>query len=433
MVSRWGIADWEEIAPSLTSPQSPSGGSLRIDLLREAIWLGGSDRYFLVPTGKNGLANRLKHVLQVASNLSLKAAYDAIFRDTRVDASRLPFACFRDFCSAWPWCEVREDRVLATEAMPPIELVSHDDLLVAILRRFDRPVERFEIRELAHEAGIGEPSLNQLLSYSNVIIRTGPSLYSIVSDVAPFKMHAVIETEPAKSGEVETEASQAWESSDSLVADRTTATDPTSLLDGLDPASPEFSLRLTERIGLKNLPIPWSAAEIGLSSADRSALRQWGQVGKWDLRRDSRLTVEFRGRTYRGRLAFGLTFLLFCGEIARAEAASGTIWPPIYEAFGTQQREFLFVQEASPKLWLRDASEECCRVFGLRHGFGELGQRTTAFRMTICIFGLLKKHCRRYRFFLLPVIRSWIGGNNVRPNRSTNDYGEFTQKRKICP
>src|SRR5207249_272050 len=89
-----------------------------------------------------------------------------------------------------------------------------------------------------------------------------------------------------------------------------------------------------------------------LSSADRSALRQWGQVGKWDLRRDSRLTVEFNGRTHRGRLAVGLTFLLFCGEIARAEAASGTIWPPIYEAFGKQQREFLFAQEASPKLWL---------------------------------------------------------------------------------
>jgi hypothetical protein len=173
--SHWGVADWDEI-------QAPLAEYAHIfrPLLPNVAWLGNSERYFVFPDGENSLANRLARILRVSPRLVLSLAYDAIFRDPRVDSARLPREIFSAFCEVWPWCKLDGDEIVAIGKLPAAE-ASGDDLLVILIREFGRPVSRQEILQRARIEGISDVTVQQSLSYSNVLTGTG-GLYSVVGD-----------------------------------------------------------------------------------------------------------------------------------------------------------------------------------------------------------------------------------------------------------
>jgi len=189
--SHWGVADWEEVR----APLGQYGHIIR-PILPGVTWLGGSERYFVFPDGENSLANRLARMLHVTSRLSLSIAYEAIFRDNRVDCSRLPPEHFASFCGIWPWCKLDGDEIVAIGTLPPVE-ASGDDLLVILIREFGRPATRQEILQRARTEGIGDVTVNHALSYSNVLMGTS-GLYWVVGD-PPFVEES--HDSPAKTSE----------------------------------------------------------------------------------------------------------------------------------------------------------------------------------------------------------------------------------------
>lgn len=152
--SHWGVADWEEVRAPLTEY-----AHIVRTLLPNVMWLGDSERYFVFPDGENSLANRLARILHVSPRLALSLAYDAIFRDSRVDSARLPRELFPAFCEVWPWCKRDGDEIVAKGKLPAAE-ASGDDLLVILIREFGRPMTRQEILQRARLEQAAEKHLD---------------------------------------------------------------------------------------------------------------------------------------------------------------------------------------------------------------------------------------------------------------------------------
>jgi hypothetical protein len=368
--SHWGVADWEEVR----LPLGQYGHIIR-PILPGVTWLGDSERYFVFPDGENSLANRLARMLHVAPRLTLSIAYEAIFRDNRVDCSRLPREHFASFCEIWPWCKLDGDEIVSIGTLPPVE-ASGDDLLVILIREFGRPATRQEISQRARTEGIGDVTVNHALSYSNVLMGAS-GLYWVVGD-PPFVEES--HDSPAKTSEPSSlvEITSGDLASEIISQDGSTGHSPSGISQ-LDPTSEQFVERLTlevqRRVVKRQLATPWSVAELALEDAERSVLFEWGSLAQWDYRRDNVRFNDIANERIRRRAALGLAFMVFAAEAVRKLGGSGVVWPAISRALGPQQRQLFLAQESSPKIILREGVEEACRVFGIRHDFGEAGHQ----------------------------------------------------------
>ncbi|RSL18963.1 RNA polymerase alpha subunit [Edaphobacter aggregans] len=368
--SHWGVADWEEVR----APLGQYGHIIR-PILPWVTWLGDSERYFVFPDGENSLANRLARMLHVAPRLPLSIAYEAIFRDNRVDCSRLPREHFASFCGLWPWCKLDGDEIVSIGTLPPVE-ASGDDLLVILIREFGRPATRQEILQRARIEGIGDVTVNQALSYSNVLMGAS-GRYWVVGD-PPFVEES--RDSQAKTSEPSplVEITSGDLAAEIISQDGSTGHSPSGI-SKLDPASEQFVERLTlevqRRVVKRQLATPWSVAELALEDAERSVLFEWGSLAQWDYRRDNVRFNDIANERIRRRAALGLAFMVFAAEAVRKLGGSGVVWPAINKALGPQQRQLFLAQESSPKTMLREGVEEACRVFGIRHDFGEAGHQ----------------------------------------------------------
>jgi hypothetical protein len=175
--ARWGIADWHEVGSGLR----PVERVIR-PVLPHVTWLRGSKRYFVLVESRNSLANRLMRMLHVSPRIPVDIAYEAIFRDPKVDSARLPAELFASFCAIWPWCRVEEGEVIAWGKLPPFQM-SGDDHLVMLIRQFGRPVTYREIMRRARQEGIGGQTVWHSLQYSNVLTETD-GRYCVIGDLA---------------------------------------------------------------------------------------------------------------------------------------------------------------------------------------------------------------------------------------------------------
>ncbi len=175
--ARWGIADWHEAGSGLRSVER-----IVRRVLPYATWLRGSERYFVLVESRNSLANRLVRMLHVSPRIPIDLAYEAIFRDPKVDSTRLPAELFASFCAIWPWCRVEDGEVIAPGKLPPFQM-SGDDHLVMLIRQFGHPVTYREIMRRARQEGIGGQTVWHSLQYSNVLTETN-GRYCVIGDLA---------------------------------------------------------------------------------------------------------------------------------------------------------------------------------------------------------------------------------------------------------
>jgi len=360
MSSRWGAADWQELELLIPNIREPD---LR-QIVPGVVWLDAGRRYFVFPARENSLANRLARILTVTPRLGVSEAYDGAFRDPKMDRARLPQSLFSAFCRVWPWCEVREDTVVAGHELLPSQ-ASGDDLLVLLLREIGRPVRRRELLSRALKQGISEATVAYSLTYSNVIVgRHGhfgvvgdPLLNELTDDMPDELDNLTVEERPFHLIEDEQAGGFVPRNTDSQQYVET------------------LMLAVQRRIGELGLKSLWSAAELRLSHQDRERLLQWGGQADWNFRDDYGNYRTRNGESTRKRTALGLAFLLFAMEAARKFAGAGSIWPAIEKALGPSQQELFLVRAGIPKSALREAVESACRTFGLRHGFEDISQQ----------------------------------------------------------
>jgi hypothetical protein len=368
--SHWGVADWDQLWP----PGAEYGAIVR-RWLADVTWLGQSERYFVFPDAENSLANRLIRVLSVSPRLAIDVAYDAVFRDTRVDSARLPREFFSAFCTIWPWCRVEDDSVIAAGNLPSAE-ASGDDLLVILIREFGRPASRQEILRRALREGISENTVSQALGYSNVL--TGANgHYSVVGDTFSAEVLASV-TGPTTNRSLPSEIvpEEPWRKGGDLFSPSDEAFAEIAQLDCESEDFVENVARAVQRrVSRRDLGTPWSVAELALEDPDREVLFQWGKTARWEFRRDDHRFTGITGELIRRRTALGLTFTIFAAEAVRRLGGSGAVWPAINCVLGASQRELFLAQDNVPKSVVRDAVEEACRVFGIRHDFGEVGHQ----------------------------------------------------------
>jgi hypothetical protein len=368
--SHWGVADWDQLWP----PGAEYGAIVR-PWLPDATWLGQSERYFVFMDAENSLANRLVRVLSVSPKVSVNDAYDAVFRDTRVDSARLPRELFPSFCAIWTWCRIEEGHVIASNNLPSAE-ASGDDLLVILIREFGRPASRQEILRRALQEGISEGTVSFSLSYSNVL--TGANgLYSVVGDTFSEEVLASVRDTPAnrqRSPEIASE--EPWrKAGDPDSPGKEAFAEFTQLDCGSDDFVRNVARVVQRRVIKLDLGTPWSVAELALQDSEREVFFQWGKTAKWEFRRDDHRFTGITGEFIRQRTALGLTFTIFAAEAVRRLGGFGAVWPAINTALGASQRELFLAQDNVPKSVIRDAVEEACRVFGIRHDFGEVGHQ----------------------------------------------------------
>ena len=368
--SHWGVADWNKLWP----PGAEYGAIVR-PWLPGATWLGQSERYFVFMDAKNNLSNRLVQVLSVSPKVAINVAYDAVFRDTRVDSARLPQDLFHAFCAIWPWCRIEEEYVLASNDLPSAE-ASGDDLLVILIREFGRPATRQEILRRALREGISEGTVSHALGYSNVL--TGANgLYSVVGDTFSEEVLASVRDTPTNRPlPPETVSEEPWRKGGDLDSPEKDAFAEFTQLDCESDDFVENVARVVQRRVIRHdLGTPWSVAELALEDSEREVLFQWGKTATWEFRRDDHRFTGITGEFIRRRTALGLTFTIFAAEAVRRLGGFGAVWPAINSALGASQRELFLAQDNVPKSVIRDAVEEACRVFGIRHDFGEIGHQ----------------------------------------------------------
>jgi hypothetical protein len=350
--SRWGVADWREIEVLV-----PEVGASVKDQLRDVAWLDEEQRYVVLPDRENSLANRLARILTVTPRLKLAEAYRGAFRDVRMEQERLPEAMFSAFCSVWPWCSVEGDEVMAKVGLPASE-ASGDDLLVLLMREIGRPVRRRELTDRAVEQGISLDTVTVALSYSNVIASKN-GYFAVIGDTRLEELGRY-----AASTSIEVPLPQKGSDGSQIVPDENASDFPGLLM-----------LAVGERVAELELTAPWSVSELRLSENDRDRLLAWGQVAEWDFRDDFGNYQIKTGERVRKRAALGLAFLLFASETVRRFGDSGSVWPAIERKLGERQRNLFMFRTGLPKPALREAVETACRIFGLRHGFEDVGQQ----------------------------------------------------------
>jgi hypothetical protein len=351
--TRWGVADWREV--ELLVPEVESS-SIK-DQLRDVVWLDTERRYFVLPNRENSLANRLARILTVTPRLKLTDAYRGAFRDARMEQERLPEAMFTAFCCLWPWCLVEGDEVVAKTGLPPSE-ASGDDLLVLLIREIGRPVRRRELTMRAEEQGISLETVTVALSYSNVIA-SKDGYFAVIGDP---KLEELGDSEVAALVEDLTPPKESEESQ--LVPDENSDEFPGLLMFAVEA-----------RVAELELTAPWSVSELRLCQHDRERLLAWGQLAEWDFHDDFRNYQTKHGEKVRKRTALGLAFLLFASEAVRRFGDSSSVWPAIERVLGEYQKNLFMFRTGLPKPALREAVENACRTFGLRHGFEDVGQQ----------------------------------------------------------
>jgi hypothetical protein len=365
--SHWGVGKWQEIEPLVPEVLRFSLKAL----LREVVWLDEEQQYFVLPDRENTAANRLARILAITPRLKLADAYRGIFRDIRVEMDRLPQELFAAFCRVWPWCTVEDDEVAARPGLPSAE-VSGDDLLVLLLREIGRPVKRRELTKRAMNQGISLQVITHALSYSNVITSAN-GFFAVIGDpqLDEYSNRALSDAMQLMEPEDEPDVVElaldksAWECDDACLVP--------------DESEPNFVARLvlavTNRVETLALAAPWSVSELRLNQRDRDRLLVWGKTAQWDFRSDQSIYLIEGGEKVRQRTALGLAILLFASEAVRRFGDSGSVWPAIERSMAEIQRKLFMVGPGLPKLAVREAVEDACRTFGVRHGFEDVGQQ----------------------------------------------------------
>jgi hypothetical protein len=351
--SHWGVADWQEIEQLI-----PEAARLSTkELLHDVVWLDADKRYLVLPNRENSLANRLVHILTVAPRIKLTDAYQGAFRDARMEKDRLPEELFAAFCRVWPWCSIVGDDLVAGLGLPSSD-ASGDDLLVLLLREIGQPVKRRQLIEQATKEGLSEEVVTRALSYSNVIASAN-GYFAVIGDARLADWGRTAEAAPAE------------------VLQATRRPDDAMLVP--DACNSDFAgllmLAVEERIEKLRLRTPWSMSELRLRQLDRDQLFAWGHVADWDFHGDFSNYQAKSGEKVRKRTALGLAFLLFASEAVRRFGDSGSVWPAIEQAMGDRQQKLFMVRAGIPKPTVREAVEDACRTFGLRHGFEDVGQQ----------------------------------------------------------
>jgi hypothetical protein len=359
--SRWGVADWRDLEPLVPEMMI----SAVKEQLCDVLWLDAEQRYLVVPERENSLANRLARILTVMPRLRLVWAYQGVFRDARMDKERLAEDLFAAFCGVWPWCTVEGDEVVAKSGLPPSE-ASGDDLIVLLLTEIGRPVRRRELTERALEQGIGQVTISQALSYSNVIAAAN-GYFAVIGDL---KLEAI-----ANGASVTAEIGAANVPVERLESAGVREDGDVVPDFNEDSFAGQLMLAVQERAAALELTAPWSVSELRLSKRDRDRLFAWGGSVKWEFRADFKNYLTKSGEKVRKRTAFGLAFLLFASEAVRRFGDSGSVWPAIEGALGEPQRNLVMFRTGVPKPALREVVEAACRTFGFRHGFEDVGQQ----------------------------------------------------------
>lgn len=414
--SRWGLADWQELLNLIPGLE---GSDIR-GQLTEALWLDPERRYFVFPKRENSLSNRLARMLAVTPNLGLAEAYRGIFRDIRMESSRLPERLFEEFCKVWPWCKAENGLLYAGRDLPPAE-ASGDDLLVLLLREAGSPLRRRDIVALALKQGISEAIITQALTYSNVIA-AHDGYFAVIGDSKLYSEKGE-HLEEINSGmtQVAQISNESTEENESILPEHA---DPKSFIEGV-------LLAVLRRVNDLKLELPWSVAELRLNSNDRVRLLEWGHCAAWDFRRDGGNYRLRTGESVRKRTALGLTFLLFAAEVDREFAGLDSIWPAIEGALGHQQRGMFMVRPGIPKVGLREALEAACRQFGIRHGFEDSGQQV--FWRTVGLqYGLRRSHLSNLaRLLSEPVTLQPVVLQLLLEPRSANSSSSFQDTWKL--
>jgi RNA polymerase primary sigma factor len=170
-----------------------------------------------------------------------------------------------------------------------------------------------------------------------------------------------------------------------------------------EPDSLEFPLNVLQRVidrmeGFRDRST-WSLAELEWKLEDRRKICQWAQTADVDFALLSRQRVILRGSILTGMEGLGLTFLVLCSEIARMYATEGDMWSHVSASLGSALRDSLFVGPGLPRRQLREVTEEVCRKFKIRHGFGREGEQSWL-RTVFLQFGLTKNGYKRLPFWL---------------------------------
>lgn len=364
LVSHWGIAERNDVLNIASVSSSDKLATLVWGVIQNVVWLDPDKTYFWMPTKRNAAANRLLRILQIAPDLSMREAYEGILRDEWIPSERLPFTIFPAFCMQYDWCGVAGDRLQANVALPPSgEQDSNEEVIADLLRETSGFAWREDLWNRAQAAGIGKSSFERVLSASPILVRLDDNLYGLIGTSLP-QTGGYVELRENVSP-VETLRTPHEGSELGVIA-------------GWDPASRMFPFQIAAMIRERSdeFEQTWSLSELKPSRSDVEAIRMWGKIGIWNVRRDMRREEGIGRFRIEGWYAIGLTFLLFCSEIAREDAIEGELWPKIKSALGGPLRDALFGQMATPKVVIRDCTEDACRMLRLRHVFGRDGEQS---------------------------------------------------------
>lgn len=365
MVSHWGIAEKNDLLNAASVSPSDKLATLVWGEIQNIVWLDPEEIYFWIPTKRNPARNRLLSVLRVAPDLSMRDAYEGVLRDGRIARERLPFTIFPALCRQYDWCTVAGDRLRATAVLPlPDEQDSNDDVIAELLRETSGIAWRDDLWNRAQAAGIGKSSFDRILSDSPILVRHDNNLYGLIGTSPPQAEDDFHVGSREDDSSLETSRPQHEGKELSAIV-------------GCDPLSSLFPFQVAAMIWNKSegFAQTWSLSELMLSRSDIETIRMWGKIGTWNVRREMRRKESIGRFRIEGWYAICLTFLLFCSEIAREDSIEGEVWPTIKSALGGPLREALFGQMVTPKVVIRDGTEDVCRMLRLRHVFGRDGEQ----------------------------------------------------------
>lgn len=379
IVTRWGIAEKNDLLNTAPVPSSDKLTTLVWVEIQNIVWLDTDETYFWMPTKRNPARSRLLRILRVAPDLSMREAYNGILRDGWIVKERLPFAVFPALCRQYDWCAVAGDRLEATAGLlPPAEQDSNDDVIAELLRETSGIAWRDDLWNRAQATGIGKSSFDAALSDSPIFVRHDNNLYGLIGSSVP-----------NTGDDFHVELREGVSAPDRAKTERESS--ELGVIAGCDPASKMFPFQVAAMIRQKSegFAQAWSLSELKLSRSDIETIRMWGKVGSWNVRRQMRRKENIGRFRIEGWYAICLTFLLFCSEIAREDSIEGELWPTIQSALGGPLREALFGY-ATPKVVIRDGTEDVCRMLRLRHVFGRDGEQSWL-RTVFLQFGFTRK------------------------------------------
>jgi hypothetical protein len=175
----------------------------------------------------------------------------------------------------------------------------------------------------------------------------------------------------------------------------------------------------------KDLPRPFSLAELGPTSGDVLWLTRWAKALDGHEAREwiealHPLVKIGPDNYWAGNECLGILLLFLCSETGRRNAQEGKIWTEIPSLFSPSSRAELF-QGGQPRTITRRAIEGAAKRFGVRHAFGQEGSH--AWYQTIYLqFGFTKTGVQT-----LPV---WLSSLDLAPNSVARLYEEsFLFKR----